>query len=242
MILAILLFSSIQIPAQAKIVQKTNKKTNLIDFQISQFIPIENGIFQNTITTFSKKDAEDLKEKFLDLEKKYTGSEKIKKQLNLLHENKLLSNEITLNLLLSFIEKMNNLTKPKLTNLVKLHKIFNGPMIVSHLTINGRIKCILPINKPKIYNHFINQSNIDGYTGFLPFFLGYSLKPVFVTAIGLNTPLLNNHLYFTLLELLIPCFGFSIAFIVNSEDDSPVVLFEYNLDACLLGKYKRLIF
>ena len=127
-------------------------------------------------------------------------------------------------------------------NNIKTSKIFSDSIIVIHLTIADRFHCILPTNKSRFYYHFIIESEIDDYSGLLSLCLGFSFRLVYVTAVGYKIPKLNNHVFFTFFELLIPCIEKNIAFVVDSENSSPAVLFEYNFNVCLLGTFNRLIF
>ncbi len=71
--------------------------------------------------------------------------------------------------------------------------------------------------------------------GYLGAYGGYSMMPVYITAIGPKIINSNKNPYFPFFELLIPCIGFSIAFEYLNSNSRPITLFEYNLDACLFG-------
>lgn len=203
-----------------------------------------NGLIQifpvdNSVIDYSIDEAEQLKNRFLLLEKSYSGLEKIKEQLKILREINVIPSEFNFDLLLAIIEKMKN-SRPSSSSFLGLNRLISGPMIISHFTINGRIKCILPIRQPKLYYQILNQSGFEGYVGVLPLFLGYSFNPVFITAFGPNIPGSFNRLYLNFVEFLCPCIGMTIAFIAESEDEPPDVIFEYNLDICLFGTLQGL--
>ena len=115
-----------------------------------------------------------------------------------------------------------------------------GPLLVSHLTIGGRIQCLYNL-KPIYYkstdiplgSNFKN-SYINRVYGILPIYVGTSFLPVFITTVGPKITK-SSMIYFPFFEILIPCVGFSIAFVYTAKNSQPVVLFEYNLDACFIG-------
>ena len=83
----------------------------------------------------------------------------------------------------------------------------------------------------------IHQQSIGptGLEGFLPIYIGYSFRPVYITAIINNEMGSVNQVFFPFGEVLIPCLGTSIAFVLEISSNLKIVLFEYNLDICMIG-------
>ena len=72
---------------------------------------------------------------------------------------------------------------------------------------------------------------LDGVVGALPIYVGVSLKPVFITAVGRSCSGFYITVFFPFFEIMLPCIGFSIRII----NESGSIIFEYNLDFCLFA-------
>lgn len=195
---------------------------------------------QDSSIELSIDEAEQIKNKFLDIEYKFNGAEKIREQLKIMHEIGALPTDFSLEFLYSLMDTLSNL-KDLPFFFPRPHLIVGGPMIVSHFTLGGRIIGILPLRNVNL-THIVhelkgifNGSFLDQYIGFLPFYLGISFNPVFVTAIGLQIIQSKKIVFFPFIELLMPCFGTSIAFYYKTQNPKKDPLFEYNIDVCLAG-------
>ncbi|MEA2055353.1 MAG: hypothetical protein U9O49_00800, partial [Candidatus Thermoplasmatota archaeon] len=171
---------------------------------------------------------------FLSIEQNFSGSEKIKEQLQIMYEIGVISSNLTFDLFMSMLEKINNSYRPHSLNTM-IDGIFIGPTMISHFTLNGRICGILPIRKPLFCGPVVDENCINGFAGFLPMYLGISLNTVYITAISYRSHGSYDEVFSRFNELLVPCVGMTIAFIDNTNASNPDVLFEYNLDICLMG-------
>lgn len=185
-------------------------------------------------------EAEEVKNKLLDLENKYSGTEKIAKQLEIFHETGIITSEISPDFLYSLLDRLNKSHSP-LFFFPRPHLDTGGPMIVSHFTIGGRI-CGIKTFKPWYYNEttyelkgLLNGSHLDQVVGVMPMYVGISFRPVFVTAIGFKILRSVKHIFFPFFEVLLGVAGTSIAFVYDTKNSQPITLFEYNLDICLAG-------
>lgn len=188
------------------------------------------SISDNNISYLSFETAQKLKKKLCDIYKNYRGMNSIYKQVNLLKDYEIFPSEFSVNKLKNFANFINSsFNRSKL----RFKAQFNGPMIVSHFTMNGRIKG-LPVmdifsgTYRVNFSNFLNGSYFDGFYGFLPYYMGFSFNPVFVSVYGKK---LDKNLFSPFFEILFPCIGTSVAF-KNKQGNT---IFEYNLDMCLAG-------
>jgi len=193
-----------------------------------------------TFVELSYSQAEQIKNRFLEIEKNYQGIDKINKQIQILKEIDFLPSDFSVDTLLSTLDNYNIFSLSK-SSIPFLKLTMSGPLIVSHLTLGGRIKCLFSLkalcyNSTNItFNGILNNSYINRIYGILPIYIGAAFRPVFVTAVGPKIVKSSKNCLFPFFEILVPCIGFSIAFYYVTKNFSPIVLFEYNLDACLIG-------
>jgi hypothetical protein len=157
-----------------------------------------------------------------------------------MHEIGALPSNFSLEFLHSILYKLSTL-KDMPIFFPRPHLIVGGPMIVSHLTLGGRINCILP-RKANLTENFIyelegllNGSYFHQIVGILPLYFGFSFNPVFITVLGSQIIKTKKFLFFPFIELLIPCIGTSIGFYYKTQNPKKDALFEYNIDICLVG-------
>jgi hypothetical protein len=212
----------------------TGSESQMVTVFTTQYGKNKILFFTGSVENISLDDANQIKEKFLSIEQNFSGSEKIKKQLQIMHEIGIISSNLTFDLLLSMIEKINNSYRSRLFN-TGVNGVFIRPTIVSHFTLNGRISCVLPIRKTLFSGQIIDEDCVNGFAGFLPWYLGVSYDAVYITAISYKSQGSYDKVFSRFNELLIPCIGMSIAFIDNTNASDPDVLFEYNLDICKMG-------
>ena len=215
--------------------QNTSKDTGSeVTVSTTQYGKNKILFFTDSVDNISLDDANQIKEKFLSIEQNFSGSEKIKKQLQIMHEIGVISSNLTFDLLISMIEGINASYRPHLFN-TRDNGVFIRPTIVSHFTLNGRISCVFPIRKTLFSGSFIDEDCVNGFAGFLSWYLGVSSNTVYITAISYKSQGSYDKVFSHFNELLVPCIGMSIAFIDNTNISSPDVLFEYNLDICKMG-------
>ena len=195
---------------------------------------------KDTSSELSLEEAESIRDRFLEIEKDFEGIEKINEQIQILKEIKILHSDFSVDILLSALDNYDSYQQSRG---ILPHFRFNigCPLIVSHLTISGRIKCLFYLepystNQTYIYlNDPFNGSYLNMTSGFLTTYVGYAFRPVYVTIIGIGIFKNPKNPVFPFFEILTPCIGFSIAFTYVGSNSRPYTLFEYNLDACLFG-------
>lgn len=227
------LFSSCLITAQVKKNYNTNENVTVYLNNFNDQKPISS-------LELSYSQAEKIKHRFLEIEKNFQGRDKINKQIQILKELKILPSNFSIDVLLSTLYNYNISSLPR-SFFPFLKLTIGGPLIVSHLTLCGRIKYLFYLNS-SFYHPInisldgnLNGSYIDGAYGLLRIYIGYAFNPVFVTIIGPKISRSSKNLLFPFFEILVPCTGFSVAFHYVTKNSSPDILFEYNLDACLAG-------
>lgn len=188
----------------------------------------------------SYEDSEGIKNRLLEIEDKYAEVEKINKQIDIFKELEILPSDFTTDELISAIDEYNQNQIPK-SFFPHFGLTMGGPLIVSHLTIGGRIRCLFYLNPSimnqtyKYFNKPSNNSYLNITYGYLTTYVGFSFKPVYVTVIGPKVSRGAKNLIFPFFEILFPCIGFSIAFTYDRDGSHPITIFEYNLDACIIG-------
>ena len=235
----IILFITILILSQSFCTNAYATNTNI---KKDKFGSEKVKIFVNneyTSVDLSLEKAEDIKERFLRLEKDFEGIEKINKQIQILKEIEILPSNFSIEVLLSKLDNVGNKIPALLFKHLKL--TIGGPLIISHLTIGGRIKCLFSIKSP-FYNStniklngILNNSYINKVAGALPIYIGATFKPVFITVIGPKIVKSSKIFLLPFFEILVPCIGFSIAFVNVNKKSQAITLFEYNLDGCFFG-------
>lgn len=192
----------------------------------------------DTSLELSLEEAEKVKDRFIEIEKGFEGIEKINEQIQILKELGIFPSDFSTDILLP---KLDNYEPDQPSRgIFSLFRFNIGfPLLVSHLTIGGRINYLFhlkPASTKQKYIHLdepLNGSYLNMTYGFLTTYVGYAFKPVFVTIVGIG--LIKNSIspIFPFFEILVPCVGFSIAFNYINNNSILCTLFEYNLDACL---------
>ncbi|MEF8848126.1 MAG: hypothetical protein V5A68_03235 [Candidatus Thermoplasmatota archaeon] len=160
----------------------------------------------------------------LEIEDNFSGLIKIRKQINILQENDIISDYFSVDKLMQYQKEFNFLK-------FRIKSLFGGPFIISHLTLGNRIKNIIPFWQPIFYETICNANRIKGVAGIIPCFCGYTTSPVFVSVTDLSNSEFFGDLYSNFFEIMLPCMGFSLGFYANNQN----ILFEYNLDLCYFG-------
>ena len=140
------------------------------------------------------------------------------------------------------IRGINETITPTCSSLHHRNMITDGPLVISHFTFNGKIHGFAPFKESGFYYQFTKKLGgdnskryIDGILGILPLYMGVSLKPVHILAVGFNPCKLYNQVFCPFIELLIPCIGLSIRIMEDNNEERPVIVYEYNLDICGMG-------
>ena len=228
----IILISSIFVPSV------NCKKTSLSITKDNKNYDFLNKTKKNINITLTLKDADLILKKFFDIEQNYTGAYKIKKQVDTLKEIGVFSNDNFIRTFLQFIDNTNYSCGRGF-----LRKgVFVGPTLISHFTPFGYItggnlfnKCWFNYSFKNNLSYFLNNTVIHGFIGALPYYIGFSFTPVFITAVSMSTSGFYSKIFFPFFELMLPCFGFSIRIKIDDGVKNPKTFFEYNLDFCLFG-------
>ena len=235
---SLLIFTSLFIHNVTGLTSKESENL-AVTIHIKQYNSQQSVHVKDSLLKISLEKAKQIKEKILSMERNYSGAEKIKEQLKIMHEMGVISSDFTFDALVTTMEKIDRSYSPSSLN-VKPFLILDGPLIISHFTLGGRIRGFSL--KPWYYEHFTSKNNslldrsyFSGVVGALPFYVGISFKPVFITAISVNDLRSYNNLFLPFIEVMVPCIGTSVAFVFDAGHSSPVILFEYNLDLCLIG-------
>jgi len=237
-ILFLFFISPINSGSIAAHVKETDNVTDKVTAYLNNF-NIKNMKSTSAIE-LSYRQANQIKNRFLEIEKNFQGIDKVNRQIQILKEIDVLPLDFSVNTLLSTLDDYNTSSVSKFSiSFLKL--TMGGPFIISHLTIDGRINCLFSL-KPLFYNSsnisfnsIFNGSYINRAYGMLPIYIGAAFRPVFVTAIGSKIVKSSKIYFFPFFEILVPCTGFSIAFYYVNKNSRPNALFEYNLDACFAG-------
>lgn len=183
------------------------------------------------------KDLDVLKHHLLFLEQRFSGLNRIREQ------TRVLSNTLDFNVSMwgnPAVLTFNNYSGFTLNwSIPVLTRILGGLMLVSHFTPDGCVTGSCFPFKPWFYNTslFYSHKNtqVNGVVGVLPWYVGFSFSEVHVTAVGLTSKgLVVSKTFSPFFEVLIPCTGTSIR-VYEKKNDSLNILFEYNLDLCLVG-------
>lgn len=221
--------------------ESTKSENQKVTIYVNQYD--QNKKLQNTcsLNEISLEKAYQIRDKLLEIEKNFIGSKKIEEQLKILQECGVISSNVTLEYMIGLMRALDHPSVLPRPPLIGPKLIVGGPMMVSHFTLGGRIfgtsilKSLFYKNFTKIFDVFLNGSHIDGVVGVLHMYIGISFKPVYITIIGFNVPKFQKHIFLPFFEVLFPCVGTSIAFVLNIRNSFPLTLFEYNLDVCLIG-------
>lgn len=223
-----LIFSSMPVYLSSPV---TNTKTEIKrDIKAVIIWQVGNKTIDLEKNNVTINDIKNLKEDILGLGKRLSGIKKIEQQLKLIDRTCNLSTY-------SFYETLkliaHELDKDYYSSLYSINNFlfFYGPTIISHFTVDTRIKGVSSSLKQRWYSQIYNMSHVKGVTGFLPSYIGFCSENVYVTAINFPLEKSCELEYKNFLEILYPCLGISIGF----EKEEGEILFEYNLDLSLKG-------
>jgi len=197
----------------------------------------EHTLNQTPLKHVSVEKVDILMNKLLTIEHQTYGLNRIMEQVSVLDQ------DLGTNLSVwetGFESSLNNTGFRVRWGFPKTSRFLGGLMLVSHFTPHGFVTGSCFPFKPLFYNTFISYShgniNATGVTGILPWYVGFSFSEVHITAVGLTSKgLVVSKIFFPFFEVLIPCAGTSVRVYEKKEDGSLNILFEYNLDLCLVG-------
>ncbi|MCK4902481.1 MAG: hypothetical protein KAS76_03915 [Thermoplasmatales archaeon] len=106
----------------------------------------------------SLEEVDGIRDRFLAIEKDFEGIEKINEQIQILKELKILPSDFSADILLSILDNYGS-NQPSRGVLSLFRFNIGGPLIVSHLTIGGRINCLFYL-EPSSINGFIPRCTL----------------------------------------------------------------------------------
>jgi len=205
----------------------------ILTFTFIITLPIANA--SSVLVNANSIEAKQIRQEFLALEKNFTGAEKILRQLQIINDAGIISNS-TFNFFLRIVDSINH--SGIISAYFNNKAFFVGPTIISHFTLNNRIKAIFPMRRPLFYLPFIQTENSSGVAGALPYYFGKTNSTSYLTCVSYMYKDSFDANYSCMKELMIPTMGFSVAFFDNSTSE---VLFEYNLDYCNLAIIRKIM-
>lgn len=188
---------------------------------------------ENIELILSEEDANYLLDRFIEIENSFQGIEKIKKQIEILENKKIISNAYAN----SFLQKLEMIDNSKCVKR-RCKNVFIGPTIISHFIPRGSIFST-SFNKEWYLGNFTKNFDhkvLNVVYGAMPIFAGFCLKNVYITVYSRSCSGFEKRSYFPFFEIMMPCIGFSMRII----DENNRIFFEYNLDFCLFAILKGL--
>lgn len=194
------------------------------------------------------EEAEHIKNKLLETEKKYESEEKIRHQITILRDHGLLPDNDRLDRYISIIDKLGNIFGPDPNQLQQVEDggyIFTGPSIESTFTLGGQtyplqtfIGDVLEYYFDIEIFDFQNNDTFNGthfhssaYSG--PVFVGISPASAFITTLGVvfQGPLFIYSPFVTIRVLFA---GAHLSAKIY-ECVNPITVFDWHLNAALMG-------
>lgn len=253
LILGTLLFPSVYANVyRTKAVDSENDRN--IDSSIKEVVTItletfdqdENDFKKDKIAELTITEAQIIKNELLRIEEEYESEEKIRKQIDLLHNAGLLPEYMILDDYITVLNRMKNIYDyngylPQ----AKVGYIFTGPSIMSTLAIGGQTYqletlfgdilryyfdiTLLDIQNDNIFNG--THLHSSAYAG--PVYVGFSPSASFITTLGLvfsgpefiYSPFINIRVVFAGAHLSGTIF----------ECANPIPIFDWHLNVALLG-------
>lgn len=211
-------------------------------------IVLQTSESENKIKEISLDKANMIKEELLDIEKEYSAEEKIRKQMEILHENELLPSAVKLDDYLKILHKLKTFSgfnKNLSQQLINTGYIFSGPSIESTFTLGGQTYQ-LQLFVGNVLEYFFdielfdyqNNDTLNGthfhssaYSG--PVFVGISPAASFITTLGIiisgpafvYAPFINIRVLFSGVHLSAKIF----------ECENPITVFDWHLTVALMG-------
>jgi hypothetical protein len=219
-IILIILISSILIPS-------VNSSSTISSKLIKNYEKTDENI--NII--LSEEDANYLLDRFIEIENSLQGIKKIKTQIEILENNKIISNDCAND----YLQKLEIIDNSKCVKR-RCKNVFIGPTIISHFIPRGSV-IGTSFNKDWFLRNFtknFDDKALNVVYGALPIFIGFCLKKVYITVLSRSCSGLDKRSYFPFFEVMMPCIGFSMRII----DENNRIFFEYNLDFCLFAILK----
>jgi len=223
-------------------------KSKKASININRYDPDLKRIVKEHIKNITKEEAEQLKEEILEIQDKCCSNiEKIQQQLDIFHKWNILPSNLSIEDFLLVMDRMKNNSKIFSSPSIVLPTpgvILFGPSIISYFTIGGIsypihlfLPRIIPSNVTLWLNITIDEllygTQLRGWVGFEPAFVPISPTMSFINVFGPfiygPTSLLSPFIAVEIVSI-----GFSID-VTILESIVPVVLFDWVVDACLMG-------
>lgn len=199
------------------------------------------------IMELNKKDAELLKQQLISISNSnISNQDKIKEQIRILHEWKIMPENLTYEDFEIVLNRMINLKNKQTLSFISPSFILTGPSITSTLAIGGDIFPIeLLIGGFIDYffeKQFINQNisdllggtNLDGGAIAGPVYVGFGPSMAFIAIVGPSTQGFFKVLLSPFIDIKVLFAGvhFTVKIYQNS---SPITLFDWHINVALMG-------
>jgi len=194
------------------------------------------------------EEANHIKNELLNIEKNYHDEEKIRKQMEILHENELLPSSINLDDYLNSLDKLKNIfgfNQVQPVDIIHTGYVFSGPSIESTFSLGGQTYQLQLLVGDLLEYYFDielfdyqNNDTLNGthfhssaYSG--PVFVGISPAAAFITTIGaiisgpafVYAPFVSIRVLFSGVHLSAKIF----------QCENPITVFDWHLNIALMG-------
>lgn len=204
-------------------------------------------IVKEPIMELNKQDAEFIKQQLVNVSKSYLPNEnKIKEQMRILHEWKILPENITYDDFEIVLNRMINIRNKQALSFISPSFIMTGPSITSTLAIGGDI---FPIELliGKLVNYFFNinlmNQSIDGLLGGThldggaiagPVYVGFGPSMAFIVNVGPSTQGFFKVLISPFIDMKVLFAGVHLT-VTIFENSTAVTLFDWHINVSLMG-------
>jgi hypothetical protein len=204
-------------------------------------------IVQEPIIKLNRQDAEFIKEQLINIDQSnLPNQDKIKEQMRILHEWKILPENLTYEDFEIILNRLTNVKKSLTLPVITPSFIMTGPAITSTLAIGGDI---FPLEllignlvdyffDTQIINNTLNDlldgTHLDGGIIAGPVYVGFGPTLAFIVSVGPSTQGLFKVLLSPFIDIRVLFAG--VHFTVSVfENSNPITLFDWHMNVALMG-------
>ena len=199
------------------------------------------------IMELSKQDAEIIKQQLVNVDKSnLPNQEKIKEQMNILHEWKILPETITYEDFEIVLNRMINIKQNHTSPIITPGFIMSGPAITSTLALGGDIfpiellfgKLVGYFFDIQIFNQTIsgllNGTNLDAGAIAGPVYVGFGPTLAFIVIVGPSTQGFFKVLLSPFIDIKVLFAGVHFT-VTTFENSSAITVFDWHMNVALMG-------
>ena len=199
------------------------------------------------IMELSKQDAEIIKQQLVNVDKSnLPNQEKIKEQMNILHEWKILPETITYEDFEIVLNRMINIKQNHTSPIITPGFIMTGPAITSTLALGGDIfpiellfgKLVGYFFDIQIFNQTIsgllNGTNLDAGAIAGPVYVGFGPTLAFIVIVGPSTQGFFKVLLSPFIDIKVLFAGVHFT-VTTFENSSAITVFDWHMNVALMG-------